>query len=95
MSRSRLDAVAITVAPARLASWIAATPTPPAPAWMSTVSPDCRWPNSNRQSWAVPNATGTHAHFTRSAPSGITHVITDGAAIIAACEPQSPVATTR
>ena len=23
----------------------------------------------------MPNATGTHAHFTRSAPSGITHVI--------------------
>ena len=43
----------------------------------------------------MPNATGTHAHLTRSAPSGITHVITDGAAIIAACEPQSPVATTR
>ena len=36
-------------------------PTPPAPAWISTVSPACRWPNSNRQSSAVPNATGTHA----------------------------------
>ena len=34
-SRSSLDAVASTVAPARLASWIAAMPTPPAPAWMS------------------------------------------------------------
>ena len=38
-SRSSLDAVAITVAPARFASWIAAMPTPPAPAWISTVSP--------------------------------------------------------
>ena len=38
-SFSSLDAVASTVAPARLASWIAARPTPPAPAWMSTVSP--------------------------------------------------------
>ena len=27
------------VAPARFASWIAASPTPPAPAWMRTVSP--------------------------------------------------------
>ena len=33
-SRSSLDAVASTVAPARLASWIAAMPTPPAPAWI-------------------------------------------------------------
>ena len=38
-SLSSLDAVAITVAPARLASWMAAMPTPPAPAWTSTVSP--------------------------------------------------------
>ena len=38
-SRSSLDAVANTVAPAAFASWIAARPTPPAPAWTSTVSP--------------------------------------------------------
>ena len=63
-SRSSLDAVASTVAPARFASWIAAMPTPPAPAWISTVSPACRWPNSKRQSSAVPNATGTHATAT-------------------------------
>ena len=75
--RSRLDAVASTVAPARFASWIAATPTPPAPAWISTVSPVVRWPNSNRQSSAVPNATGTQAHLTMSPPSGIGHVMID------------------
>ena len=50
-----------TLAPAALASWIAASPTPPAPAWTSTVSPACRWPNSNRQSSAVPNSIGTPA----------------------------------
>ena len=41
-SLSSVDAVASTVAPARLASWMAAMPTPPAPAWISTVSPACR-----------------------------------------------------
>ena len=60
--RSSLDAVAITMlAPAALASWMAASPTPPAPACTSTVSPPCRWPNSNRQSSAVPNSIGTPA----------------------------------
>ena len=53
-------------------------PTPPAPAWISTVSPACRWPNSNRQSSAVPNATGTHATAMMSAPSGTGHVTIAG-----------------
>ena len=38
---------------------MAARPTPPAPAWMSTVSPARRWPNSKRQSSAVPYSIGT------------------------------------
>src|SRR5690349_19207813 len=29
----------------RCAIWIAAIPTPPAPAWTSTRSPRCRWPS--------------------------------------------------
>ena len=45
-------------APSRRPAWPAGSPrcpTPPAPAWTSTVSPAFRWPNSNRQSSAVPN----------------------------------------
>ena len=70
-------------------------PTPPAPAWTSTVSPACRWPNSKRQSSAVPNATGTHATGMRSAPSGTGQVMIAGTAISSACEPDRFVHTTR
>ncbi len=66
-----LDAVASTVAPARLASWMAAMPTPLAPAWTSAVSPAWRRPNSNRQSSAVPNGTGTQAASSVVTPSGM------------------------
>ena len=72
--RSSLDAVASTVAPAALASWMAARPTPPAPAWTSTVSPARRWPNSNRQSSAVPYSIGTPAACSRERPSGTAQV---------------------
>src|SRR5205085_1248601 len=80
---------------ARLASWMAAKPTPPAPAWMSTVSPDRRWPNSKRQSSAVPKATGTQAAATMSAPSGTGQVTRAGTATFSAWEPDIMVATTR
>jgi hypothetical protein len=53
--------VVMTVAPAALACWMAARPTPPEPPCTRTVSPDRRWPNSKRQSSAVPNSTGTAA----------------------------------
>ena len=39
---SRVRVQAIEIERAQLASWIAAMPTPPAPAWMSTVSPAVR-----------------------------------------------------
>ena len=69
--RSSLDAVAMTMlAPAALASWMAARPTPPAPACTSTVSSPCRWPNSNRQSSAVPNSIGTPAASLDRQPVG-------------------------
>ena len=38
---SSLEASAITLAPARLASWTASVPVPPAAAWTTTVSPGC------------------------------------------------------
>ena len=73
-SRSSLDAVASTSdAPAALASWMAARPTPLAPAWISTDSPACRWPNSNRQSSAVPNSIGTAAASSIDSPSGMAN----------------------
>src|SRR6266536_1057943 len=68
-SFSSLDAVASTVAPARFASWMAARPTPPPPAWIKTVSPACKWPNSNKLSVPIcrlrrllnaPGAGGDH-----------------------------------
>ena len=61
----------MTRAPARLAIWMAAMPTPLAPAWMSTLSPACRRPNSNRQSLAVPKGTGTQAASSVDSPSGM------------------------
>ena len=94
-SFSSLDAVEITVAPACLASWIAAMPTPPAPAWIRTVCPASRLPAVNRHSWAVPNATGTQAAGAASSPSGIGQVDIAGTARFAACEPATFRVTTR
>ena len=77
-SFSSLEAVEITVAPACFASWIAAIPTPPAPAWMSTVCPSSRFAAVNRHSCAVPNATGMHAAAAGSSPSGTRQVMIAG-----------------
>ena len=49
----------------------------------------------NRHSWAVPNATGTHAAVAASSPSGIGQVDIAGTARLAACEPAMFRATTR
>ena len=65
-----------------------------APAWTSTVSPAFRWPNSNRQSSAVPNATGMTEASLTSKPSGITQAVRAGTARSSACEPKAPVVTT-
>jgi hypothetical protein len=65
------------------------------PAWISTVSPVVRCPNSNRQSSAVPNAIGTQATASMSAPSGIGHVTMAGTTTSSAWEPAIIVATTR
>ena len=92
---SELDAVAITVAPAFFASWIAAMPTPPAPAWISTVCPAFNPPALNRQSCAVANATGTQAASAVASPSGMAQTIAAGTARWCACEPLAFSVTTR
>ena len=84
----------MTVAPACFASWIAAIPTPPAPAWIRAVCPAERLPAVNRHSWAVPNATGMQAACAGSSPSGMGHVTAPGTDRRAACEPSWPSATT-
>ena len=84
----------MTVAPARFASWIAAIPTPPAPAWIRAVWPSDRLAAVNRHSCAVPNATGMQAALAGSSSSGIGHVTRAGTARRAACEPSWPSATT-
>jgi len=53
-----------------------------------------RWPNSQRQSSAVPKATGTHAAVTPSAPSGMTHVVAPVPRRVGV-DPDGIVATTR
>ena len=83
------------MAPARLASWMAAIPTPLAPAWISTVSPAWSRPNSNRQSSAVPNGTGTHAASSVVRPAGISQQNGSATARSSAWEPSTPTVTTR
>ena len=49
----------------------------------------------NRHSYAVPNATGTHAARAASSPAGIGQVMAAGTARLAACDPAAFSATTR
>ncbi len=70
-------------------------PTPPAPAWISAVSPAFSLPNSKRQSSAVPTAMGTQAASSRSTSSGTTQVLATGTARRSAWEPLRFTATTR
>ena len=70
-------------------------PTPPAPAWISAVSPSRRRPNSNRQSSAVPKGTGTQAASSVDTPSGIFQAKPSAAVLRSACDPSSPTVTAR
>ena len=87
--------MASTRAPARLASWIAAVPTPLAPACTSTVSPAFRWPAWNRQSSAVPNATGITDALPMSNPSGTRQALRAGIERSSAWEPNAFTVATR
>ncbi len=62
-------AVARTSAPKACASWIAAKPTPPAPAWISTRSPRFR-PAPAKASCAVTKAEGRLASAAAEWPAG-------------------------
>src|SRR5829696_9253473 len=52
-SRLLVPVVVVTVAPRCLASWIAKAPTPPDPAWTSTLWPGCRFARSTSACQAV------------------------------------------
>ncbi len=72
-TRSRLagvPAVAMIRAPASWANWIAARPTPPAPAWISTVSPAVNRATWPRAWWTVRKQIGRVAAAVRAMPSG-------------------------
>src|SRR5438876_71390 len=60
-SLSAVRVVAATLAPTSFPIWIAASPTPEAPAWMSTASPAERPPSTTRLTNAVRNASGMPA----------------------------------
>ena len=62
--------MAKTVAPHCCAIWIAASPTPPLAAWMSTLSPGFSCAQSN-DSRTVSAAAGIVAASTALTPSGI------------------------
>ena len=65
--------VTATLAPIALAIWIAAVPTPEAPAWTSAHRPLVRPPCTTRASHAVRKTSGTAAASRRSSPGGDGH----------------------
>ena len=67
---SALPAVAITVAPKALASWIAVVPMPDVPPWTSSVSPAVSRPRSKRFGQTVKKVSGIAAASTIERPSG-------------------------
>ena len=97
---ARFDALAVanTSAPAARASWMAASPTPPAPAWTSTRSPAAS-PTRSNASAAVVKTTGTVARAAAGIPGGAgatssARVITSGPkALNASPTTRSPAAT--
>ena len=78
---SSLPAVAMTLAPSALAIWIAVTPMPLVPPWISRVSPGCSRTRSNTLLHTVKKVSGSEAASTslrplgtgRHWPTGATH----------------------
>jgi hypothetical protein len=64
------EAVAITRAPIALAIWMAAVPTPEAPAWMNAQRPEVSPPWTIKASKAVRKASGIAAASGRPTASG-------------------------
>jgi hypothetical protein len=72
-TRSHLLALAVpyTSAPSQRATCTAAVPTPPAAAWISTLSPGPTRPRSTSAYHAVRNANGTPAATVSDRPAGV------------------------
>ena len=79
--------VVTTFAPFALASWIAAMPSPLAPAWMKTVSPDRMPPSMQRLRYDVANASGIAAASAIDKPSGTGSTMPAGTATRSAYPP--------
>src|SRR5205823_133638 len=78
----------------RLPSWMAASPTPEAPACTSSVSPRARPPSTTRVRNAVRKASGIPAAATRSRPAGAGNTCPTGAATYSAWPPPATSAHT-
>ena len=80
-------AVAKTSAPAACTHWMAARPTPPAPAWTRTRSPAAR-PVNSKESAAETNALGTVASPVTENPGGAGATSSSWVTIAAANAPK-------
>ena len=78
-SLSALPAVAMTRAPSAAPSWTAAEPTPPAPAWTSSVWPARSCPRSTRARCATWNGKKKAAAWMSSSPAGASNVMSASA----------------
>ena len=79
--------MAKTSAPAACTHWMAASPTPPAPAWISTRSPGSR-PVNSKDSAAETNALGTVASPVTEKPGGAGATSSSWVTIAAANAPK-------
>src|SRR5262249_5380401 len=89
--RTRALAVAVTMAPARLASWTTYPPTPPPPPLTTIVRPAFRPACSNRACHAVRAADGNAAASAGSTVRGAAASTSAGAATYSAAAPGSVI----
>jgi hypothetical protein len=95
--------VAITRAPAATPTWIAAEPTPPAPACTSSHSPGCSAARRCSPTYAVWYVSSSPAASSAGIPSGISKQPASGSTVSSASPPagstgppmtRAPVSTT-
>jgi hypothetical protein len=72
-------AVAITLAPKALPSWMAVTPMPLVPPCTSSQSPAARWARSNTLDHTVKKFSGSAADSTSLKPAGVGSIWPTGA----------------
>ena len=84
MHLSAEPAVAITLAPNALASWIAVVPMPLVPPCTRNHSPAASRPRSNTLFHTVKNVSGTAAACTMSSPPGIGSATASSAMVYSA-----------